>query len=184
MGQTNINVSEHGCSRCGRRFAIQSFPYPREVWWCSNCWREFRIKQNEQRRGRRHSALRQYIFRPRPQGGWSAQRPYRSKGGLAALSPHERYLARHEFSRLVDDWKRRGHTLTPKKRASLVANAVFIVKYVRTGKVRAWRGNYHKRLKLWERLQEEQQLKELNSRPIWERHGFTRASAVSLYGVR
>ena len=182
MGETKINVSEHRCSWCEKVFGIQEFPHPEVVWWCRPCWKDSRTRQKEKKRERRHAKLKEFIFRPRPQGGWSARRPYRSKGGLAALSPHERYLARHEFGRLVADCKRRGHTLTPKKRASLMANAIFIVKYVRTGKAASWRGNYWKRVKRLNALDQERQLEDSKARPIGERHGFTGASLAGLYG--
>jgi hypothetical protein len=125
------------------------------VWWCRACWRVFRVKQNEEKRKHRQATLEQHLFAPRS-SGWS-KTSYRSKGGMAALSPSDQVLVRGELNRLIEDCKREGRPLTPLKIRSLTANAIFIVKYVRTGKVLGWMGNYRKRRKQWERFQENQQ---------------------------
>jgi hypothetical protein len=170
MGQTNINVSEHVCSKCKRRHSIQSFPYPREVWWCSNCWREFRVKQNNERRLRRQADLIPFFFHRPRERGWSPRRPYRSKRVIVTMTARDQYQVQAEFGRLVADWTYRGFPLTPQKAASLKANAIFIVKYVRTGKAASWRGNYWKRWKQLTRLAQQRQLEEFKARPIGERH--------------
>jgi hypothetical protein len=168
MGGTNTNVTEHICSRCRNRRPIHDFPYPREVWWCSDCWRSHRKKQNEQRRQKRQAALRQYLFNPRPPRSWQYA-PYKSKGGLAALSPFQRYQAQAEYNKLIENCKRGGVPISQKKSASLWANAINIVKNVRTGKMRSWVSNNRKRKKQWERLQEQQKLEEFRAKPLCTR---------------
>jgi hypothetical protein len=167
MGQTNVNVTEHICSRCRNRRPIHDFPYPREVWWCSGCWCLHRQKQNEQRRQKRQAALKQHLFKSRP-SSWRVAR-YKSKGGLAVLSPLVRYQAQIEYNKLVEDCKRRGILITQKKSASLWANAIHIVKNVRTGKMRSWVSNHRKRVKQFERLQAQQKLEEFKGKPLCTR---------------
>ena len=168
MGETNVNVNEHICSRCRNRRPIHDFPYPREVWWCSGCWRLHRKKQNEQRRQKRQAALRQYLFKPRPPRSWQYAR-YKSKGGLAALPPLQRYQTQTEYNKLVANCRRDGVLITQKKSASLLANAIHIVKNVRTGRMRSWVSNYRKRVKQFERLQEQQKLEEFKGKPFCTR---------------
>jgi hypothetical protein len=163
VGQTNTNVTEHMCSRCHNWRPIHDFPYPREVWWCSGCWRLHRKKQNEQRRQERHVSLQQHLFKSRP-SSWRVAR-YKSRGGLAALTPSQRHEAQLECNKLIEKCNRRGLALTQKKIASLWANAIHIVKNVRTGKMRSWVSNYRKRWKQWERLQEQQKLQEFRAKP-------------------
>jgi hypothetical protein len=168
MGQTNTNVTAHSCSRCHNRRPIHDFPYPREVWWCSGCWHLHRKNQNEQKRRKRQAALKQYLFGPRPPRSWQYAR-YKSKGGLAALSPLERYQAQTEYNKLIENCMHGGVPISQKKSASLWANAIFIVKNVRTGKMRSWVSNNRKRWKQWERLQEQQKLEEFKSKPLCTR---------------
>jgi hypothetical protein len=167
MGNTNTSVVEHICSKCRCRRPIYDFPYPKEVWWCHACWRVFRTKQNDERRKRREEALERDLRRP-PSNG-RAFNGRRSKGGMAALSPAERQLAQQELNRLVARCKAEGRPLTQQKIASLTANAIFIVRHVRTGRVLGWMGNYWKRLKRRKRLQERRQLDEFKAKPIWQR---------------
>lgn len=170
MGRTNTNVAEHMCSKCRNRRPIHDFPHAEVVWWCRLCWRSFRVSQNEARRHRRQAALEQYILRPRSRG-WSAQ-PYRSKGIMDKLSPWEQSLVWAEYSRLIAMCKGESRPLIQNKLASMKGNAVFTVLYARTGKVRAWTGNYHKRFKHWERLQEQRRTEQFRAKPIWQRHKY------------
>ena len=91
VGHTNINVAEHVCSRCRRCYAIQDFPYPREVWWCRDCWRAFKAVQRERRRAQSAAALEAYFATPRRKG-WSVE-PNRSNGGIAKLPPAQQRVA-------------------------------------------------------------------------------------------
>jgi len=170
MDQTKTNVPERVCSKCRRLYAVQEFPYPHVVWWCRPCWRQFRIKQNEKRRRQRHAALEQYFSRPRP-GGWRTEH-FMSKGTMDVLSPSEGYMVQVELSRLYEQCRKEGRPLTQQKIASLKANAIFIVRYVRSGRARSWIGNYWKRRKLWERIQQERHLAQFKARPIEERDRF------------
>lgn len=167
MGQTNINAVEHKCSRCRNIRPIREFPYPKEVWWCLLCWQAHREKQSQRQRERRLSALKEYLCKPRP-SSWRDV-PYRSKGGLLALPPFQREKAESEHNRLVAECKRQGILVTKEKNASLWANAIFIVKYVRTGKMRSWVSNSKKRLKQWQRLQEKQRAEEFKALPLSRR---------------
>lgn len=167
MGRTNTNVAEHVCSKCHNRRPVHDFPYPNEVWWCRLCWRAHREKQNEMRRQKRLVALEEYLSRPRATN-WRVVR-YRSKGGLAALSPSDQQLTEAEFKRLFEECKREGRPLTPHKIRSLMANAIFIVKYARTGKVLGWMGNYWKRRKQWKHLRENQQVEQSRAKLIRQR---------------
>jgi hypothetical protein len=141
MGQTNTNVVEHICSSCRSVRAIHDFPCPKEVWWCRGCWQVFRQKQNEQRRKKRQVALYRLLSKPLPPRSWRFAR-YKSKGGLAVLSASQRYRVRTEYSKLIERCKREGVPITNKKSASLLANAIHIVKNVRTGKMRSWVWEY------------------------------------------
>jgi hypothetical protein len=94
---------------------------------------------------------------------------YKSKGGLAALSPLQRYQAQIEYNKLIESCKRDGIPITQKKSASLWANAIHIVKNVHTGRMRSWVWNDRKRWKQWERLQEKQKAEEFKSRPLSQR---------------
>ena len=168
MGQTQTNVVEHACSWCRNVRPIHDFPYPKEVWWCRGCWRLHREKQNEQRQQKRQAALKEYLFGRHPPRSWQYA-PYKSKGGLAALSPLQRYQAQTEYNKLIENCKRAGVPISRKKSASLWANAIYIVKYVRTGKMRSWVSNNRKRWKQWERLQEQQKLEEFKGKPLCTR---------------
>ena len=170
MDETKLNLPEHLCSKCRRSCAIREFPYPREAWWCRWCWRAFRIKQNEERRAQRHAALEEDFSRP-PRGGWQAEH-FRSKGTIDDLSPSESLMFQMELNRLYERCRQEGRPLTQQKIASLKGNAVFIVRYVRTGRALSRTGNYWKRRKLWERLQKGRQLEEFKAKPIEERHRF------------
>jgi hypothetical protein len=85
---------------------------------------------------------------------------------MAALSPSDQVLVRAELNRLIEDCKRDGRPLAPLKIRSLTANAIFIVKYARSGKVLGWMGNYWKRRKQWERFQEIQHAEQSRVRPF------------------
>jgi hypothetical protein len=167
VGRTNTNVVQHACSRCRNIRPIHDFPHPEVAWWCRDCWQKSREKQNEKRRQKRQAALEQYIFKPRPPS-WRFER-YKSKGGLAVLSPLQRYWAQTEYNKLIEKCKRDGVSVTPKKSASLWANAIYIVMYVRTGKMRSWLGNNRRRKNQWERLQEKQKTEEFRAKPLSQR---------------
>jgi hypothetical protein len=168
MGRTNTNVAEHACSRCRNLRPIHDFPHPEVVWWCLVCWQKYREKQNEKRRQERQAALKQYLFRPRPPRSWRFVH-YKSKGGLAALSTSQRSEAQAEYNKLVERCKREGVPITQKKSASLLANAIHIVKNVHTGRMRSWVSNCRKRWKQWERLQENQKTEDFKAKPLFQR---------------
>lgn len=167
MGQTNINVAEHRCSKCRNIRPIHDFLYPKTVWWCSHCWRLHRKEQKEKRQQKSRAALEEYLSRPRSTG-WLGRR-YRSKGGLAVLPPSQQDGAQFELNRLIQKCKLQGIPLTQRKIASLWANAIYIVKYVYTGKMFSWVSNYRKRQKKWDRLHEKQRVEELKARSLSQR---------------
>jgi hypothetical protein len=88
---------------------------------------------------------------------------------MAALSPADQQLAEAEFNRLFEECKREGRPLTLHKIRSLMGNAIFTVKYARTGKVLSWMGNYWKCRKRWEQLQKNQQREQFKTKPISQR---------------
>lgn len=167
MGQTNINVSEHRCSKCRNIRPIHDFPHPKVVWWCHPCWRTHRETQKEKRQQKFRAALEEYFSRPRSTG-WLGRR-YRSKGGLAVLPPSQQDGAQFELNKLIQKCKLQGIPLTQKKIASLWGNAIYIVKYVRTGKMRSWVSHSRKRRKQWQRLQEKQKAEEFKAQPLSRR---------------
>jgi hypothetical protein len=91
---------------------------------------------------------------------------------MATLARSQQLLVQAEYGRLVNQARRKRGNLTRQKLASLMANAIFIVKYVRTGKVLGWMGNYWKRRKRLRSLEQKQQVEEFKCRPIWQRHKY------------
>lgn len=90
------------------------------------------------------------------------------------MSHWELGLVQMELKRLVAKWhyEHPGQGMSSSKAASLMANAIFIVRYVRTGKVRSWKGNYWKRRRLWERIHQRRDLERFQAKPIWERRKY------------
>ena len=91
---------------------------------------------------------------------------------MAGLSRQEQCQVEVELNRLVERCRSQARPLTQQKIASLMGNAIFIVRYVRTGKARSWRGNYWKRRRLWERVQQRRNLEQFKAKPIWQRRKF------------
>ena len=170
MGQTNANVAQHSCSRCRNVRPISDFPYPKEVWWCSSCWAAFRAEQKEARRRKSEENLKTWAAKPRAQAGVAR---CKSKHVISTLSGWQQLQVWDEYKRLIVKATRGGsRQLTRQKRASLLGNAIFVVKYVRTGKVLGWMGNYWKRLKRLRSLEQKRQLEEFKARPIWQRRKY------------
>ena len=88
---------------------------------------------------------------------------------MATLPRLQQLLVQAEFGRLVNQARRQRGRLTRQKLASLMGNAVFIVKYARTGKVLSWMGNYWKRRKRWASMENRRQLEQFKVRPTWQR---------------
>jgi hypothetical protein len=171
MGQANTNVEQHVCSKCRNVRPLADFLYPKEVWWCSSCWAAFRAKQKETRRQRNEENLKTWAAKPRAQA-WRVA-CCKSKHVISTLSGWQQFQVWDEYKRLIVKATRGGsRQLTRQKRASLLGNAIFVVKYVRTGKVLGWMGNYWKRLKRLRLLEQKQQLEELKARPIGQRHKY------------
>jgi hypothetical protein len=91
---------------------------------------------------------------------------------MVTLPRSQQLLVQAEYGRLVNQARRKRGPLTRQKLASLMGNAIFIVKYARTGKVLGWMGNYWKRRKRWNALQKRRQLEEFKTRPVWQRRAY------------